>query len=61
MNKQDKQQQSTEKPAVEGSNIGQNLEIIAGLLKEIKQQMGNHDERLKNIEFRAETDPELQK
>lgn len=61
MDKQDKQQQSTEKPAVEDSNNGQKLEIIVGLLKEIKQQMGNYDERLKNLETRSETGPEPEK
>ncbi len=61
MDKQDKQQQTTEIPALEDSNNGQNLEIIVGLLKEIKQQMGNQDERLKSVEFRSEIDPEPEK
>lgn len=61
MDKQDKQQQTTEIPAVEDSNNGQNLEIIVGLLKEIKHQMGNQDERLKNLESRSEIDPEPEK
>ncbi len=61
MDKQDKQQQTTEIPAVEDSNNGQSLEIIVGLLKEIKHQMGNQDERLKNLESRSEIDPEPEK
>ncbi len=61
MDKQDKEQQTTETTAVEDSNKGQNLEIMVGLLKEIKQQMGNQDERLKNLESRSEIDSEPEK